>query len=94
MDIDEALQLFKAYGFESPAQVVATYEMSYQGIDVRVEVRDYGTDISFVRYAATAWQPEIPVEDRKLNSQGFSIGNPADTPEGALQNIHWQVFTN
>ncbi|MBD5382453.1 hypothetical protein ACR8AL_07535 [Clavibacter sepedonicus] len=93
MDVNRAVEIFSGHGFESAAQVHATYSMSHHGVDVRVEVLDFGQAAGNVRYMATAWQPEVPEEERVLNSKGLSIGNAAGTVDEALEGPHWWIFT-
>lgn len=93
MDVNQAVAIFKGHKFESPAQVHSTYVMHYRGTEVRVEVLDYGMAAEPARYAATAWQPDVPAAERQNNSKGLSVGNVSDTIDGALAGPHWWIFT-
>jgi len=93
MDVNRAVEHFSGHGFESPAQVVASYTMTHRGVELRVEVVDFGLAFGDSRFMATAWQPEVPEEDRKNNTKGLSIGNPGATIADALNGPHWWLFT-
>lgn len=70
---------------------VTTFEAYIEAGTVIVEL--YDSHVSGdLRYYAKAFNPDIPEENRGINSDGATQGNPASTIEGAIQNLHSWIF--
>lgn len=78
-------------GYDEPAQITI-YDVWIKSQQVRLELTDRGATQGAQRYAVTAYSVDVPATDRVINSHGLSIGNPDETIEGALSNVHWNVF--
>jgi hypothetical protein len=90
--MEEMLNYFAGReGYDEPAQVTI-YVVWIKSQEVRLELADRGAAQGVQRYAVTAYSVDIPEADRMINSYGLSIGNPDETIEGALSNVHWNVF--
>lgn len=74
------------------ASTVQTFGVYISGREVRVELRDHGPGTGRNRFSAEAYDLDVPRQDRGVNSDGHSIGNPGPTVEEALEGVHWNVF--
>jgi hypothetical protein len=91
--MDEALNFLQSDDrFESPSQIVGTYSIYIGGLEVRVEVHDFGTADTETRYMDETYAPDVPRDKRVNNSHGAALGNPQRSIEDALSEVHWAVY--
>lgn len=88
--MDEAITYLNQHG--TSTSQIRLFEVWISGRAVRVELHDHGREADVLRYSALAFSPDIPEADRVVNEIGYSTGNPDQTVQGALMNLHWTVF--
>jgi hypothetical protein len=92
MDDAKVLDFLNRHSEGAEAAIKRTYVTWIHNREVTVEVYDRGVGTGELRYYAHAHWTGKNVEEAKPNSDGNTIGNPDSTIDGALFNLHWQVF--
>ncbi|WP_062213886.1 hypothetical protein [Demequina oxidasica] len=91
--MDPILFWFEERYGDNAAYEVKTYRLNIRQREVEVEVRNYGASALNGQYVAYARLATIPEgKELLMNTYGESLGNGDYTPEGALFNIHWEIF--
>jgi hypothetical protein len=88
--MDEVITYLNRHGTETSQ--IRLFEVWISDSAVRVELHDRGQEADAHRYHAEAFSPDIPEAKRVTNSYGYSIGGDDATVQGALVNVHWDVF--
>lgn len=91
--MNDALEFFASKEDFSDVALVTTHRLWGPGGTIKVKVNDYGEAAgdgrftAYAQYADPQGKPPFVV-----NSYGASLGTPAATVQGALENINWDVF--
>ena len=72
----------------SEAVRIRTFSVWLHNREVTVNVRDAGVGAPN-RFMAEAYFAGTRGEDRHTGNDGYTLGNPDHTLQGALDNIHW-----
>lgn len=70
---------------------LSTYRAYVPSGEVIVELSDSNVPGPH-RYAAQAYDPNIPEHERGVNNNGHTTGNPDSTIKGAIHNLHTGIF--
>ncbi len=91
--MDTAIAFFQSREeFDEPSEI-ALYRVFVNGVEVDVELRDFGEDAGDSRYAALARYADPPFgHELVMNLYGLSLGRRSPTVEGALDTVHWDAF--
>ncbi|MDQ0612780.1 hypothetical protein QF046_000421 [Microbacterium sp. W4I4] len=91
--MDPAIEYLRSRRGFTDAASMTTYRVYIHNREVEVAIRDYGDDVTRGRFSAEARLVDVP-DGRELvmNTFGLSLGNPDDSVEAALDNVHWNVF--
>ncbi|ROS58351.1 hypothetical protein EDF38_3095 [Frigoribacterium sp. PhB160] len=84
--MDETLSLLQQMPQVTEAWEERTYRVYWNNREIVVTMSDQGPHAGIARYSAS-------VQDARGTLPTKSNGNPAGTPEGALDNVHWSRFT-
>lgn len=78
--------------FDDPCEI-SLYRVFVRGVEVEVQVQDFGEGAGDARYLALARYADPPFgREVAMNLYGLSLGKTAPTVDGALASIHWDVF--
>lgn len=90
--MDEVLSFFDNQSGMSEGSKISHYEVVIGNHAVRVEIFDRGEGSGSSRFSVIAYTPDVPEAEREVNSVGYAVGNPDPTLQGALHEVHWNVF--
>ena len=91
--MDPILNWFEQRYGDDAAFEVKTYRLYIHGREVEVELHNRGAGALNNQWEAYARLVTVPEgKELVMNTYGESLGNGDFSPEGALFNVHWNVF--